>query len=128
MAVCGFRGRSPTRNRAGLALRESQTAQLEYTKDDEMTAHTHIGATVLGYPRIGRNRELKRALEAYWSGRADGAELDRQAAGVRQDALKTMTAAGLTSIPVNTFSWYDQMLDTARSEERRVGKVGRSRS
>lgn len=78
-----------------------------------MTAHTHIGATVLGYPRIGRNRELKRALEAYWSGRTDGAELDRQATDVRQDALKTMTAAGLTSIPVNTFSWYDQMLDTA---------------
>ncbi|GAB3087280.1 5-methyltetrahydropteroyltriglutamate--homocysteine S-methyltransferase [Nocardioides zeae] len=71
-----------------------------------------IGATVLGYPRIGRHRELKRTLEAYWRGQATAADVDRTASAVRHDALATMSAAGLDSVPVNTFSLYDQLLDT----------------
>lgn len=73
---------------------------------------TPIGATVLGYPRIGRERQLKHALEAYWSGTIDIDSLDRTAMSVRLDALYTMSGAGLDTIPVNTFSWYDQVLDT----------------
>ena len=72
-----------------------------------------MGATVLGYPRIGRRRELKKALEAFWSGKLDGAALDDVATAVRLDALDAMVDAGLDTVPVNTFSWYDQMLDTA---------------
>ncbi|MBK7821754.1 MAG: 5-methyltetrahydropteroyltriglutamate--homocysteine S-methyltransferase [Tessaracoccus sp.] len=74
------------------------------------TTHSPIGATALGFPRIGRNRELKLALDAYWAGRIDAAALEAAATAVRLDAVDSMT--GLDSVPVNTFSWYDQVLDT----------------
>ncbi|WBP92723.1 5-methyltetrahydropteroyltriglutamate--homocysteine S-methyltransferase [Mycolicibacterium neoaurum] len=68
-------------------------------------------ATVLGSPRIGPNRELKRAVEKYWSDRIGRAELDAVAATLRGDTLRQLADAGLDSIPVNTFSYYDHMLD-----------------
>jgi 5-methyltetrahydropteroyltriglutamate--homocysteine methyltransferase len=71
------------------------------------------GATVLGYPRIGPRRELKRALESYWRGRLDAAGLDAVAAGLRTDAWRRLAGLGLESVPVNDFSYYDQVLDTA---------------
>lgn len=74
---------------------------------------TPFSATVLGTPRIGPNRELKRATEKYWAGNLSRAELESVAAGLRRDTLTALKAAGLDSIPVNTFSYYDQMLDTA---------------
>jgi 5-methyltetrahydropteroyltriglutamate--homocysteine methyltransferase len=70
-------------------------------------------STVLGFPRIGPHRELKRAIEGYWAGRVSRAELVSVASGLRTDALSAMASSGLDSIPVNTFSYYDQMLDTA---------------
>ena len=70
-------------------------------------------ATVLGSPRIGPNRELKRAVEKYWAGRSDRAELEAVAAKLRRDTWESLVAAGLDSVPVNTFSYYDQVLDTA---------------
>ncbi len=70
-------------------------------------------ATSLGAPRIGPNRELKRAIEEYWAGRTDRAHLESTAATLRTDSLTALHAAGLDSVPVNTFSYYDQMLDTA---------------
>jgi 5-methyltetrahydropteroyltriglutamate--homocysteine methyltransferase len=72
-----------------------------------------FGATVTGSPRIGPNRELKRATEAYWAGRIPRSELESVAATLRRDTWQRLTAAGLDSVPVNTFSYYDQMLDTA---------------
>ncbi|WP_190813325.1 5-methyltetrahydropteroyltriglutamate--homocysteine S-methyltransferase [Saccharopolyspora pogona] len=72
-----------------------------------------IGSTVLGYPRIGPNRELKRALERYWSSRIDEAELRAVARELRVDAWRALRDAGLDSVPGNTFSFYDQVLDTA---------------
>ncbi|MEZ5084891.1 MAG: 5-methyltetrahydropteroyltriglutamate--homocysteine S-methyltransferase [Tessaracoccus sp.] len=77
------------------------------------TTYPPIGATALGFPRIGRNRELKKALDAYWSGKIDAAALDEAATAVRLDGIDSMAAAGLDSVPVNTFSWYDHVLDTA---------------
>jgi 5-methyltetrahydropteroyltriglutamate--homocysteine methyltransferase len=74
---------------------------------------TPFTATILGAPRIGPNRELKRAVERYWAGRIDRAALDEIAAGLRRDTLAALAAAGLDSVPVNTFSYYDQVLDTA---------------
>ena len=74
---------------------------------------TPFTATVLGTPRIGPNRELKRAIEAYWAGRVEAAELERVAADLRSSQWRQLSAAGLDSIPVNTFSYYDQVLDTA---------------
>jgi 5-methyltetrahydropteroyltriglutamate--homocysteine methyltransferase len=70
-------------------------------------------ATILGSPRIGPHRELKRAIESYWAGRINRAKLEAVAAGLRHGTWAALTAAGLDSVPVNTFSYYDQMLDTA---------------
>jgi 5-methyltetrahydropteroyltriglutamate--homocysteine methyltransferase len=70
-------------------------------------------ATILGSPRIGPHRELKRAIEGYWAGRISRADLDSVAADLRRETWAALSAAGLDSVPVNTFSLYDQMLDTA---------------
>ncbi|MQA27238.1 MAG: 5-methyltetrahydropteroyltriglutamate--homocysteine S-methyltransferase, partial [Micromonosporaceae bacterium] len=70
-------------------------------------------STVLGYPRIGANRELKKAVEAYWAGRLDAAGLANTAAALRAEVWQTLHDARLDAIPSNTFSYYDHMLDTA---------------
>ena len=70
-------------------------------------------ATILGSPRIGPRRELKRAIEGYWAGRVNRSGLEAVASGLRFDAWSAQASGGLDSIPVNTFSYYDQMLDTA---------------
>lgn len=72
-----------------------------------------IGSTTLGYARIGRDRELKRDVEAYWRGASGVDVLRRTAEGVRLGHLYTASTAGLDSSPVNTFSWYDHVLDAA---------------
>ncbi|MGV0714828.1 5-methyltetrahydropteroyltriglutamate--homocysteine S-methyltransferase [Mycolicibacterium sp. XJ662] len=74
---------------------------------------TPFSATILGSPRIGPNRELKRAVEKYWAGNCDRSELESTAAQLRRDTWEALVAAGLDSVPVNTFSYYDQVLDTA---------------
>jgi 5-methyltetrahydropteroyltriglutamate--homocysteine methyltransferase len=78
-----------------------------------MTVTSPFTTTILGSPRIGPNRELKRAVEKYWAGRLDRAELEAVAATIRRDTWQALVAAGLDSVPVNTFSYYDQVLDTA---------------
>jgi 5-methyltetrahydropteroyltriglutamate--homocysteine methyltransferase len=70
-------------------------------------------ATVLGYPRIGGHRELKKTTESYWAGRIGAEELAQTSAGLRRATWETLRDAGLTSIPSNTFSLYDHVLDTA---------------
>ncbi|MFI9532735.1 5-methyltetrahydropteroyltriglutamate--homocysteine S-methyltransferase [Nocardia fusca] len=70
-------------------------------------------ATVLGLPRVGPRRELKRAIESYWAGHIDTDQLHETGRALRRDQYAELTAAGLDSIPVGTFSYYDQMLDTA---------------
>ena len=77
-----------------------------------MTA-TPFTATVTGSPRIGPKRELKRATESYWKGNTSRADLEKVAATIRRDTWAQLKAAGLDSVPVNTFSYYDQVLDTA---------------
>lgn len=72
-----------------------------------------LKATTLGSARIGPRRELKRATESYWAGRTSREELETVAAGLRRDNWAALAAAGLDSVPVNTFSYYDQVLDTA---------------
>ncbi len=65
----------------------------------------------LGYPRIGSQRELKKACEAYWSGKISQEELLQAAQTIRQKNWQTQQAAGIQLIPVNDFSFYDQVLD-----------------
>jgi 5-methyltetrahydropteroyltriglutamate--homocysteine methyltransferase len=70
-------------------------------------------ATITGSPRIGPRRELKRATEGYWGGRSGRSDLEAVAATLRRDTWAELLAAGLDSVPINTFSYYDQMLDTS---------------
>ncbi|MFI6210978.1 5-methyltetrahydropteroyltriglutamate--homocysteine S-methyltransferase [Nocardia brasiliensis] len=74
---------------------------------------TPFTATVLGLPRVGPRRELKRATESYWAGKIDADRLHAVARELRHAQLAELQAAGLDSIPVGTFSYYDQVLDTA---------------
>ena len=69
--------------------------------------------TVLGYPRIGARRELKKATEAFWAGRETAAGLAETAAALRRQTWETLRDAGLSGIPSNTFSLYDHVLDAA---------------
>jgi 5-methyltetrahydropteroyltriglutamate--homocysteine methyltransferase len=70
-------------------------------------------ATILGYPRIGPRRELKRALESYWAGETDQAALLRAATDLRAAGWRRLAGLGLDHVPVGTFSFYDHVLDTA---------------
>jgi 5-methyltetrahydropteroyltriglutamate--homocysteine methyltransferase len=70
-------------------------------------------ATVLGYPRIGPNRELKWALEAYWEGRTGADELRATGRELRAATWRRLAALGLAAPVSNTFSLYDHVLDTA---------------
>jgi 5-methyltetrahydropteroyltriglutamate--homocysteine methyltransferase len=67
----------------------------------------------LGYPRMGALRQLKKSLEAYWSGRETEADLHRTAAGLRKMHWSQQEEAGIDLIPSNDFSYYDQVLDTS---------------
>ncbi len=66
----------------------------------------------LGFPRIGTNRQLKRALEAYWSGAIDGPALAAAARELRRANWEAQRDAGIDHIPSNDFSLYDHVLDT----------------
>ncbi|MDH6180697.1 5-methyltetrahydropteroyltriglutamate--homocysteine methyltransferase [Microbacteriaceae bacterium SG_E_30_P1] len=72
--------------------------------------------TILGYPRIGRRRELKRAVEAFWAGKISAEELEQSASELRAATRERLVSLGLgrsdSSIP-EAFSFYDQVLDAA---------------
>jgi len=70
-------------------------------------------ATNLGYPRIGPKRELKKALEGYWSGSITESELEETSRRIRQDNWLLHKKLGVDHIPSNEFSLYDHVLDTA---------------
>ena len=70
---------------------------------------THI----LGFPRIGADRELKNALELFWRGALPESELLTIAKNVRQKGWQTQKEAGLSMVAVGDFSLYDGMLDTS---------------
>ena len=69
--------------------------------------------SVIGFPRIGRNRELKFASEKYFSGKISEAELLETGRMQREFNLKTQKGAGIDFISSNDFSFYDNVLDTA---------------
>jgi len=65
----------------------------------------------LGYPRIGSNRELKKASELYWAGKISVDELTDTGKEIRLTNWKLQADAGIDLIPSNDFSFYDQVLD-----------------
>ncbi len=72
---------------------------------------TSLKTQNLGYPRIGRRRELKKAVEAFWKGELPEEELQETAAALRRVHWETQKEAGIDLIPSNDFSFYDQVLD-----------------
>jgi 5-methyltetrahydropteroyltriglutamate--homocysteine methyltransferase len=68
-------------------------------------------SSVLGFPRIGANRELKKITEAYWGGKATVEELLKVGKEIRTHNWKLQKDAGVDIIASNDFSFYDQVLD-----------------
>ncbi|HVJ45417.1 MAG TPA: 5-methyltetrahydropteroyltriglutamate--homocysteine S-methyltransferase, partial [Luteolibacter sp.] len=70
---------------------------------------THL----LGYPRIGEQRELKKATELYWKGEIPRAALEALGKDLRKRNWLKQSAAGIDLVPCNDFSFYDQILDAS---------------
>ncbi|MFT7411547.1 MAG: 5-methyltetrahydropteroyltriglutamate--homocysteine methyltransferase [Oleispira sp.] len=66
----------------------------------------------LGFPRIGKKRELKFSLESFWQGKTSSTHLEADAKQIR--SLNWHAQAGLNFIPVGDFSLYDHVLDVSR--------------
>ncbi|KAL6340417.1 hypothetical protein AAG906_006078 [Vitis piasezkii] len=71
-----------------------------------------MASHIVGYPRMGPKRELKFALESFWDGKSSAEDLQKVATELRASIWKQMADAGIKYIPSNTFSYYDQVLDT----------------
>ncbi|KAF3998095.1 5-methyltetrahydropteroyltriglutamate--homocysteine S-methyltransferase [Glaciimonas immobilis] len=69
-------------------------------------------AHVLGFPRIGAQRELKFAQESFWKGTTNEAALRETGAILRARHWKAQADAGLDYVTVGDFAWYDQVLGT----------------
>ena len=69
--------------------------------------------SVIGFPRIGKNRELKFASEKFFKGEISEEELKKTAAALRLYGWEKQKKAGISFIPSNDFSFYDNLLDTA---------------
>lgn len=65
----------------------------------------------LGFPRVGEQRELKRSLEAYWAGQLSQQELLDTGKALRARHWDLQNKAGLDTVPVGDFAWYDQILE-----------------
>ncbi|KAF8639707.1 hypothetical protein AX17_000969 [Amanita inopinata Kibby_2008] len=68
-------------------------------------------SSVLGFPRIGANREVKKAVEAYWAGKISADELTKAAAEVKKESWTNVKAHGVDFVPSGEFSLYDHVLD-----------------
>ena len=70
-------------------------------------------ATVHGYPRQGGGRELKHAIEGYWTGSVAAADLHTIAADLRRANWRQLVDAGIDEVPTGDFSYYDHVLDAS---------------
>ncbi|CAL4042047.1 5-methyltetrahydropteroyltriglutamate--homocysteine methyltransferase [Buchnera aphidicola (Anoecia corni)] len=73
---------------------------------------TTIFTHTLGFPRIGTNRELKKAQEKYWSNKFTKEQLFTEGKKIRINNWKKQAELGIDLIPVGDFSWYDHVLNT----------------
>jgi len=72
-----------------------------------------LNVSNLGFPRMGKRRELKFALEKYWAGEANTEALSETARKLRQEHWQLQVEAGIAIPPSNDFSLYDHVLDMA---------------
>ncbi|MCJ1244454.1 methionine-synthesizing 5- methyltetrahydropteroyltriglutamate--homocysteine methyltransferase [Trapelia coarctata] len=70
-----------------------------------------VQSSVLGFPRMGVNRDLKKATESYWGGKLSQADLLAEGKRLREAHWKIQKDAGIDVIPSNDFSFYDHVLD-----------------
>lgn len=70
---------------------------------------------ILGYPRIGSHRELKKACENYWSGKINEEQLLKEGTSIRTLNWSLQKESKIDLIPSNDFSFYDQVLDLTMS-------------
>lgn len=68
---------------------------------------------ILGYPRIGARRELKKATEAYWQGECSREVLEQTGRDLRLRHWQAQQAAGLDMVSVGDFAFYDQVLNVS---------------
>ncbi len=86
---------------------------------------------VIGFPRIGEKRELKKALERFWAKEIDFKEVEKVAKELRKRHLKYQKEAKIDYISINDFSFYDNMLDTAfmiNAVEKRFKNLDKTRA
>ena len=74
---------------------------------------TTIKTSNLGFPRLGRKREWKKAIESYWAKKIDKTELDQTLTDLHKENLLLQKNYNLDSVPVGDFSLYDHILDTS---------------
>ncbi|TMO54064.1 5-methyltetrahydropteroyltriglutamate--homocysteine S-methyltransferase [Pseudoalteromonas phenolica] len=67
----------------------------------------------LGFPRIGKKRELKFAVESYWRGEINQDELLEKGKAIRVENWAIQANAGIELLPVGDFAWYDHILNTS---------------
>ncbi len=72
-----------------------------------------IKTSITGFPRIGEQRELKKALEGFWTGKIGLPELEKTSHELKIRHWNYQKESGIDLISSNDFSWYDNMLDTA---------------
>ncbi|KAL1968852.1 hypothetical protein VTN77DRAFT_1213 [Rasamsonia byssochlamydoides] len=70
-----------------------------------------VQSSILGFPRMGKNRELKKATEAYWADKISREELLKEGKRLRLEHWQIQKNAGVDIIPSNDFAFYDQVLD-----------------
>ena len=72
---------------------------------------TMVHSSVLGFPRMGADRELKKANEAYWADKLSRDDLIKEGKRLRLEHWKIQKDAGVDVIPSNDFAFYDHLLD-----------------
>ncbi|CAI0452380.1 unnamed protein product [Linum tenue] len=108
-----FSLRSPAATPSPLSLRFpiSPSSPPPFTRL-RLTSLRTMASHIVGYPRMGPKRELKFALESFWDGKSSAEDLQKVSKDLRSSIWKQMAEAGIKYIPSNTFSYYDQVLDT----------------
>ena len=91
----------------------SSTTSSSTTPSSTTSTSSSLPVASLGTPRIGPRRELKLALESFWSGASDEKALIETGIGLRAANWARQKKLGVTIIPSNDFSFYDQILDTS---------------
>lgn len=72
-----------------------------------------IKTSNLGFPRLGKKREWKKAIESYWAKKIDKAELDQTLQDLHKEILTIQKEHHVDHIPTGDFSLYDHVLDTS---------------